>query len=181
MVTWLLYVAVYTPLKSKTTLNTFIGAIPGALPAIMGWTATGRPLNMEAGVLFLIVFLWQFPHFMAIAWLYRADYAQAGLKMLPSVDPTGRLAPMTAVLHSLVLLPVSLAPAALAGPMAGPSYFAAAAVLGLAYFGFSLAFCIHTSTATARGLLKVSLVYLPSLLVFLVLDLTPTLIPLVSN
>ena len=92
LLTWTLYVCVYTPLKSRTTLNTAVGAIPGALPAVMGWTAMGRPLSADACVLFLIVFLWQFPHFMAIAWLYRRQYADAGLKMLPAVDARSAVA-----------------------------------------------------------------------------------------
>lgn len=173
ILTWVLYVWIYTPLKTRTTLNTVVGAVPGALPVVMGWTATGGELNSGAGVLFLIVFLWQFPHFMAIAWIYRQDYADAGMRMLPSVDPSGRLAPITAVLHALTLIPVSLAPAAASCHLAGLAYFYGALVLGLGYLAFSVMFLVRTNEANARGLLRASLVYLPALFLFLLLDLLP--------
>ena len=139
----------------------------------MGWAAVGGPLDLHAATLFLIVYLWQFPHFMAIAWIYRHDYAQAGMKMLPSVDTSGRLAPLTAVLHALTLIPVSLAPATASCYVAGFPYFAGALVLGLGYLAYSVRFLVNTNEASARGLLRASLVYLPALFLFLLLDLLP--------
>jgi protoheme IX farnesyltransferase len=173
LLTWALYVWVYTPLKTRTTLNTVVGAVPGALPVVMGFTAMGGEFTFEAVILFLIVFLWQFPHFMAIAWIYRHEYAEAGLRMLPSVDRSGRLAPLTAVLHALTLIPVSLAPASVSCHLAGLSYFAGALVLGLGYLAFAIVFLVRSNDANARGLLRASLVYLPALFLLLLLDLLP--------
>ncbi len=110
LLTWLLYVVIYTPLKRRTPANTAVGAVAGALPVLMGWTAVGAPLDLRAWSLFLIVFLWQFPHFMAIAWIYRRDYAGAGLKMLSTVDPSGYRAGAQAIIAALVLVPVSIVP-----------------------------------------------------------------------
>ncbi len=170
--TWLLYVAVYTPLKRVTPLNTVVGAVAGALPTLIGWAAVGGSFawnttsGLMAGTLFLIVYLWQFPHFMAIAWIYRRQYAAAGLKMLTAVDPSGCRAGMQAVIAALALLPVSLAPIT---QHAGPGYLVAAGLLGLAYFVFSCLFCLRRDDSSARWLLRASLVYLPSLLVMFVL------------
>ena len=171
LLTWLLYTCVYTPMKTQTSLNTVVGAVPGAMPAVMGWTAAGRALDIEAATLFGIVFLWQFPHFLAIAYLYRKQYAAAGLRMLPSVDRTGRLAPAAAVLYALALLPVSLIPAVEC--LAGRSYFAGALALGIGYLVASMLFFARTGEGTARGLLRTSLVYLPALLILLMWDLLP--------
>ena len=110
LLTWAMYVVVYTPLKRRTPANTAVGAVAGALPVLMGWTAVGAPLDLRAWSLFLIVFLWQFPHFMAIAWIYRRDYDGAGLKMLSTVDPSGMRAGVQAIMAALVLVPVSLVP-----------------------------------------------------------------------
>ncbi|HEX4000775.1 MAG TPA: heme o synthase [Pirellulales bacterium] len=166
--TWILYVVVYTPLKSRTPLNTVVGAVAGALPTLMGWTAVGGSLSfslggggVKAATLFLIVYLWQFPHFMAIAWMYRHEYAEAGLKMLTVVDPSGWRAGMQAVASALALVPVSLAPIL---QHAGPVYFCAASVLGLIYLAAAAAFCYRRDERSARSLLRVSLVYLPALL-----------------
>ena len=112
--TWLLYVGVYTPLKTRTWLNTVVGAVPGALPVLIGWTGVGAEVNTRCICLFLLVFLWQFPHFMAIAWLYRQQYGAAGMQMLTVVDPTGRRAGVQAVVAAFSVLMVSLVPAALA-------------------------------------------------------------------
>ena len=120
--TLLLYVLVYTPLKPWTTLNTAIGAIPGALPPVIGWAAATGTLGIEALALFLIVFLWQFPHFLAIAWIYREDYARGGLKMLPDVDPHGALTARQATVYALALIPAGLLPAIVG--LAGSLYFA---------------------------------------------------------
>ncbi len=113
LITWFIYVWIYTPLKSITSANTAVGAVAGALPVLMGWAAVGSELGLKAFTLFLIVFLWQFPHFMAIAWIYRHQYAAAGLQMLPVVDPSGRRAGAQAVVSALALVPVSLIPAVL--------------------------------------------------------------------
>ncbi len=167
LATWLLYVWVYTPLKSRTTANTTIGAVAGALPVLMGVAATGAPLGLEAATLFLIVYLWQFPHFMAIAWLYRRDYAAAGLQMLTVVDPTGRRAGVQAVLAALALLPVSLLPSAM--HLGGAVYLVGALGLGLAQFFIALRFAQRLDESSARSLLRASLVYLPGLWFLLML------------
>jgi heme o synthase len=161
LATWVLYVWVYTPLKSRTTANTAIGAVAGALPVLMGFTAAGAPLGLEAATLFLIVYLWQFPHFMAIAWLYRRDYSAAGLRMLTVVDPTGRRAGVQALLAALALLPISLLPAAL--QLAGVAYLLGALLLGVGQLTIAAAFLRRLDEASARLLLRVSLVYLPGL------------------
>jgi heme o synthase len=126
---WLTYVGIYTPLKSRSLTSTPVGAVAGALPILLGWTAVGGRLNFSAATLFLIVFLWQFPHVMAIAWIYRRQYAAAGIKKLPIVDPTGRLAGALAVVTALVLVPVSLLPTMIG--FAGPMYFIWALALRL--------------------------------------------------
>ena len=163
--TWLLYVAVYTPLKSRSPSNTAVGAVAGAMPILMGWTAVGGQLNLSAATLFLIVFLWQFPHFMAIAWIYRRQYAAAGLKMLPVVDPSGLRVGGQAVIAALALVPVSLLPAMIS--FAGPMYFVWALVLSVGQLLCAFAFLLRMNEHTARILLRASLVYLPSLLLWL--------------
>jgi protoheme IX farnesyltransferase len=169
LLTWAVYVLAYTPLKTRSTINTVIGAVAGALPVLIGWTATGESLDRRAIALALVLFLWQFPHFMAIAWLYREDYARAGHKMLTTVEPTGRLAGWQAVLAALVLVPVSVVPV-LAAPSLGGVLFAAGAImLGLAQLAFAAAFWHQASETTARLLLRASLVYLPTLLLTLML------------
>ena len=165
--TWALYVCIYTPLKSRSHANTMVGAVAGAMPILMGWAAAGRALDLGAATLFLIVFLWQFPHFMAIAWIYRRQYAAAGLQMLPVVDPSGLRAGGQAVLAALALLPVSLLPSMVS--FAGSTYFAWALLLGAAQLACAAAFLFRLSDASARVLLRASLVYLPSLLVWLML------------
>jgi protoheme IX farnesyltransferase len=170
-ISWLLYVAVYTPLKPRTSLNTVIGAVPGALPIVMGWTAVGGPFTIDALILFGIVFLWQFPHFMAIAWLCRDDYRTAGLQMISINDPQGKSTGIVAVLTSIKLLAVSLLPT-LTG-LAGFWYFAAALVLGLVMLAYSVKFMRSPTDLQARHLLRASLLYLPLVLLALVLDLTP--------
>lgn len=164
-VTWLIYVCVYTPLKSRSPSNTAVGAVAGAMPILMGWTAVGGQLNLSAATLFLIVFLWQFPHFMAIAWIYRRQYAAAGLKMLPVVDPSGLRAGGQAVIAALALVPVSLLPAVIS--FAGPTYFVWALTLGVGQLLCALGFLFRMNDHTARILLRASLVYLPSLLLWL--------------
>jgi protoheme IX farnesyltransferase len=174
--TWLLYVGLYTPLKAKTAANTAVGAVAGALPVLIGWAAvgasfsfTGGPLpdGMYVAALFLIVYLWQFPHFMAIAWIYRRQYAAAGFQMLTVVDPTGRRAGAQAVLGALALVPISLLPAL---QMPSRVYLAGAISLGIAYLVAAALFCWRRDQRSARFLLQTSLVYLPALLVLLVLS-----------
>jgi protoheme IX farnesyltransferase len=167
IVTWALYVWVYTPLKRQTTANTTIGAVAGAMPVLMGFAAAGAPLGLEAATLFLIVYLWQFPHFMAIAWLYRRDYEHAGLRMLTVVDPTGRRAGAQALLSALALLPVSVLPVAL--ELGGSVYFAGALLLGVAQLAIAGRFLRRLDEASARDLLRASLVYLPVLWFLLML------------
>lgn len=168
LATWGSYLFLYTPLKTRTSLNTLMGAIPGALPPVIGWSAASNTLDPGAGVLFAILFLWQVPHFLAIAWIYREDYAQGGLHMLPVVDPDGRLTGRQAVAHSLGLLLVSLTPT-LAG-MAGTLYLAGAVLLGLALIAVSVRAAVERSIPAARRLFLASLVYLPALLCLLVFD-----------
>jgi protoheme IX farnesyltransferase len=165
-VTWATYVWVYTPLKSRTWLNTVVGAVAGALPVLMGAAAMGQ-IDLGALTLFLIVYLWQFPHFMAIAWIYRREYAAAGLKMLSVIDPSGRRAGLQAVSASLALLPVSLLPVAM--HQVPLTYGLAALVLGGMQAIVAGAFFQRLDERTARRLLRASLVYLPGVLVLFVL------------
>lgn len=170
-VTFVLYAFVYTYLKPVTTLNTAVGAVPGALPPVIGWAAATGQLGIEAWALFLIVFLWQFPHFLAIAWIYREDYARGGYRMLPSVDPLGVLTARQAVGHALVLVPVGLLPVAIG--LAGPVYFVGALALGLYYLAGAVRFWQDISDAKARRLLGASFLYLPAILLLLLLNPLP--------
>jgi protoheme IX farnesyltransferase len=162
------YVFVYTPLKRVTWLNTAVGAIPGGLPPLMGWTATRGELNTEGWVLFGILALWQVPHFMAIAWMYRDEYAKAGFKMLPTLDPQGHRTGRQAVLHAWGLLVVSLLPFLL--KLAGPVYFGGALVLGVAFLFCAIQFSRQLTLSRARQLFFASILYLPLLLGLMVLD-----------
>jgi protoheme IX farnesyltransferase len=166
--TFVSYVWLYTPLKRVTPLNTLVGAVPGALPPVIGWTALRGSLGAEAVVVFLILFLWQLPHFLAIAWIYRTDYARAGLRMLPVVDPTGISTGRNMVGFCLALIVISFAPLVVA--QAGPVYLAGAAVLGGVFLGSTLRFVRDRSVAQARRVLRTSLLYLPLLLALLLLD-----------
>ena len=163
--TFVLYAFVYTPLKRVSTLNTLVGAVPGALPPVIGWAAVRGTLTPEAGILFAILFLWQVPHFLAIAWIYRDEYARAGLCMLPVVDPTGKITGRQMVLYCLALVLVSLLPA-LVGH-AGPVYFAGAVLLGLVFLRATLGFLTDVGNRRARRVLRASLLYLPLLLALL--------------
>jgi heme o synthase len=169
--TFVLYVFVYTPLKPWTTLNTVIGAIPGALPPVIGWGAATGQVGVEAWALFLIVFLWQFPHFLAIAWIHRDDYRRAGFQMLTGRDSRGSLTGCQAVSYALVLVPVGLLPATVG--LAGPVYFAGALALGLLYVGAAVRFWLDVSDLRARRLLRASFLYLPAILVLLLLNPMP--------
>lgn len=166
--TVVLYVGAYTPLKRYTSLCTAIGAIPGALPPVLGWVAAGGSLNEAALALFAILFVWQFPHFLAIAWLYREEYTAAGLRMLPAGIPLPRVTGLLATGYALGLLPVSWLP--VYWGLAGQAYGLVAVVLGLLYIGAAMAFAWNETRTTARRLLLVSLVYLPVLLGMLTFD-----------
>jgi protoheme IX farnesyltransferase len=162
------YVVVYTPLKRRTSLATLVGGVPGALPAVIGWVAATGTLDLPALVLFGIVFLWQMPHFLAIAWLYRHDYAAASIPLLPVVEPTGRRTGRQALLYSAALWPVSLMPS-LVG-LSGDAYIIIATVLGFVLIALSARFARDRSTAAARRLFLFSITYLPLLLGALVAD-----------
>jgi heme o synthase len=159
---WVTYVAIYTPLKTRTPTNTTVGAVAGAIPILMGWTATGTPLNMTALSLAGVLFLWQFPHFMAIAWLHRADYALAGHRMLSVVDPSGIHAGVQAIAGAALLIPVSLIPAV--QPTSGSPlvYSLWAIALGGAQLALAVWFALDRSERSARLLLRATLLFLPA-------------------
>jgi protoheme IX farnesyltransferase len=164
----LCYLFVYTPLKRVTWLNTIAGAIPGALPPLIGWTAARGEMSREGLTLFAIQACWQLPHFMAIAWIYRDEYARAGFKMLPVIDPQGRRTSRQALGYTLALLLVSVCPYLF--HLAGPIYLVSALVLGLLFVWFAFQFIRDSSVARARQLFYASLLYLPLLLAVMVLD-----------
>ena len=168
LLTWCLYVLVYTPLKTRTTANTAIGAVAGALPVFIGWSAAGGEIDVRGAALFLILLLWQFPHFMAIAWLYRHDYARGGYLMLPVVDPSGRRAGVQAVLAAAALVPIAALPVLNAPTWLAAVYLVAVTVLGLLQLAVAFWFLLSTSDRSARCLLRMSLVYMPLLLVLLI-------------
>jgi len=168
------YVAVYTPLKRVTTLATFIGAFPGAMGPLLGWVAARGRMEWPAVALFAILFVWQFPHFMAIAWMYRDEYAKAGIRMLPVVQPDGWSTVIEALFYAVLMIPVSLAPWRLG--ITGTTYAALATLFGLFYLGYTIRFAgiLRTrdeavSRMLARDLLKVSVIYLPVLMTTLML------------
>ncbi|HEY1896972.1 MAG TPA: heme o synthase [Terracidiphilus sp.] len=168
------YVAIYTPLKRVTTLATFIGAFPGAMGPMLGWTAARDRIEWPAVALFAILFVWQFPHFMAISWLYREDYARAGIRMLPVVQPDGWSTVIEALFYAVLMIPVSLAPWLLG--MTGMTYAVLAGALGLFYLAYTIRFArilratsADLSRSLARDLLKVSVIYLPLLMSTLML------------
>jgi protoheme IX farnesyltransferase len=167
-VTLLTYLFVYTPLKRVTWLNTIVGAVPGALPPLIGWTAAQGNSGGHGWTLFCILALWQIPHFFAIAWMYRDDYGRAGFVMLPSVDPTGRQTGMQAVAFTWLLLAASLLPWLLG--LTGPIYFGGALILGLFFAGRAHQFCWERSDRRARGLFYASILYLPLLLGLMLAD-----------
>lgn len=166
------YLFLYTPLKRKTSLCTVVGAIPGALPPVTGWVAARGEVALEAWVLFAVLFLWQIPHSLAIAWLYREDYARGGIRVLPVVEPDGRSTSLQVVNNCLALLAVGLLPTVIG--LAGPVYFFAAVALGGAFLGWGISLAISRSVVAARRLLLASLVYLPVLLTLMALDKVPS-------
>lgn len=166
--TLLSYLFLYTPLKRKTPLCTLIGAFSGAAPPLIGWAAARGRLDAAAWALYVMVFLWQFPHFMAIAWMYRDDYSRAGYRVLPAQARRDRFVTWQSFLCSLALFPVALLASITVG--SGVVYLAGAAVLSLCFLYFSGRFAFHTSNATARQLLASSIFYLPLLFGLLMLD-----------
>jgi len=167
-VTHLSYLLAYTPLKTRTSLSTLVGAVPGALPPVIGWSAATGDVSLPALILFGIVFFWQMPHFLAIAWMYRDDYANAGIPLLPVTEPDGRRTGQQALLYAAALWPVSIMPAVVG--LADVPYSVIATVLGLAFIALSGAFARERSLITARRLFFGSILYLPLLLGALVAD-----------
>ena len=170
-VTLLTYTVFYTPLKKRTSLATVVGGIPGALPPMIGWAAVRDNLSIEAWILFGVVFLWQMPHFLAIAWMYREDYKRAGFPLLPVVEPDGGSTGRQAVIYAAALLPVSLAPTA-AG-MAGNAYLAGAAVMGIGFLALAARFAWFRTAVDARRLFFGSILYLPLLWTLMVVNRVP--------
>jgi protoheme IX farnesyltransferase len=178
LLTAISYVAIYTPLKRVTTVNTFIGAFPGALPPLIGWTAVRGIIEWPAVALFAILFVWQFPHFMAIGWMYREDYARAGIRLTPTLTNTSYAAWSTviqALFYAVIMIPVTLWTVSLG--IAGYPYAIAASVLGLGYLWYTIRFAqivrdpsSAVSHQRARDLLRASVIYLPLLLAAMMLD-----------
>jgi heme o synthase len=162
------YLGLYTPLKTRTTLATAVGAIPGALPPLIGWAAARGSLSEGGWILFAILFVWQFPHFMAIAWMYREDYARAGIRMLPVVDPTGDVTFRVILSMSAVLVPVSLLPAVMG--MAGIRYFFGALVLGMLLLQVSLWANRSRTNVRAKWLMHATVAHIPLLLGWMIFD-----------
>lgn len=168
--TLVVYAHVYTPMKRVTSFSTVVGAVPGALPPVIGWAAARNALDAPAWALFLIVFLWQLPHFLAIAWLYREDYGRARLPMLPVVDPDGASTARQSLLYAAALVPVSILPSALG--LAGPLYAASALALGLVFLGVGVKFALSRTKPNARLLFTMSLIYLPGIWIVMMIDRT---------
>ncbi|MDQ5845769.1 MAG: heme o synthase [Acidobacteriota bacterium] len=162
------YLFAYTPLKTRTTLSTMVGAFPGAVPPLIGWAAARGEIGIEAWVLFAILFLWQFPHFLAIAWMYREDYGRANILMLPVVEPDGRVTAQQIIVYTVLLIPVSLLPTVLG--LSGKIYLCGAIVLGLLFLYSSVRAALSKSRQEARRLLLASVIYLPLLFILMVLD-----------
>ncbi len=165
------YLFLYTPLKKRTTLCTMIGAFPGAIPPLIGWAAARGEINLAAGILYLILFLWQFPHFLAIAWMYRDDYARGGITMLPVVEPGGESTGRQIVIYSAALIPVSLVPTLLG--VTGTLYLIGALISGLIFLRFGAQAAMVKSTMQARRLLQASVVYLPLVYALMMIDKKP--------
>ena len=162
------YLFLYTPMKQRSWWSTTIGAVPGAMPPVIGFAAAAGTLTSESWVLFAILFLWQFPHFYSIAWMYKDDYARAGIRMLPVVEPDCRSTARQIVLYGIVLIPVSLVPGILG--MTGRIYFAGALILGLVYLYSGVRVAFERSLVRARGVLLTSVLYLPLIYSLMLLD-----------
>jgi protoheme IX farnesyltransferase len=167
-VTVVFYALIYTPLKRRTSFATVVGAVPGALPPLIGWAAARGSLDAAAWTLFAVQFLWQLPHFLAIAWLYRDDYGRAGFPMLPVIEPDGRSTARQAVAYAAALVPASLATTALG--VTGTTYFATAAALGVLFLGITMWFGWRRTGAAARALFVASILYLPVLWILMIAD-----------
>jgi protoheme IX farnesyltransferase len=165
------YLLLYTPLKKRTPLCTLVGAFPGAMPPLIGWAAVRNSLSPDALALYVILFLWQFPHLLAIGWMYREDYARAGLQMLPRNDAEGRATMRQIVGYSLVLLPASLAPVFLG--QVGKAYLVGALVLGFAFLHYGMRLAVNRSNSFARRLVLASVVYLPLVFALMMVDKAP--------
>ena len=168
VLTLVAYLFAYTPLKTRTSLATVIGAFPGAMPPFIGWVAASGRITVEAWILFAILFLWQFPHFLAIAWMYRDDYARAGIKMLPVIEPDGRITGQQMISYTALLVPVSLMPTMV--HLAGAVYFYGALTLGLGFLYYGARAALNRTTWQARRLLLASVLYLPALFALMVLN-----------
>jgi len=168
LVTLLSYVVIYTPLKRRSSFGTVIGAIPGALPPVIGWAAARGALTTEAWILFGIVFLWQLPHFLAIAWMYREDYARAGYPMLPVIEPDGHSTARQALVYATALLPLSLAPTLLG--LTGNVYFGGALLLGVAFIYLTYRFVRTRAVRDARTVFFGSIIYLPLVWILMIAD-----------
>jgi protoheme IX farnesyltransferase len=166
--TLLSYLLIYTPLKRKTPFCTLVGALPGAMPPLIGWAAATSRLSYEAWVLYIILFLWQFPHFMAIAWMYRDDYDRAGYVVLPHGESRFRIVAQQTMVPLLALFPISLAP--IPAGHAGILYAVGAILLTLYFFHRGTQFVLHRTNTSARRLLVASIIYLPSLFVLIILQ-----------
>ena len=162
------YVLLYTPLKTRTTLSTAIGALPGAMPPLMGWTASANEISLGAWSLFALLFVWQFPHFLAIAWMYKEQYRQAGIKMLPVVEKEGKVTAQQIVIFTIILFPISLAPFFIG--FSGLFYLAGASILGIWFLIASIQTARAKSIAKARKLLLVSVLYLPLVFALMVFN-----------
>jgi protoheme IX farnesyltransferase len=165
------YLLLYTPMKRRSSLCILVGAVPGALPPVIGWVAATGSLEVDAGVLFAIMFLWQVPHTLAIGRLYRDDYAKAGIRFLPVIEPDGASTSRQVISHCAALLAVSLLPTLLG--LAGPVYFVAAFLLGVGFLVSGVRLAMESTQARARALLFASLIYLPALLLVMALDRVP--------
>ena len=162
------YLFLYTPMKQRTWWSTTVGAIPGAMPPMIGYAAAAGAITRESWVLFAILFLWQFPHFYSIAWMYKEDYARAGIKMLPVVDPDCRSTARQIVLYGIALIPVSLVPGMLG--MTGRIYFIGALILGLVYLYSGVRVALERTLLRARAVLLTSVLYLPLIYGLMLLD-----------
>ncbi len=164
------YLLVYTPSKRVTWWSTLIGAVPGAMPPVLGWAAVRGDLGMGAGILFAIMFLWQIPHFLSIAWMYRSDYDRAGFPVLPVCDPSGGRTARHITSHCVALLFVSLAPTWMG--LTGQIYFVGALIIGIAFLAFGIATAVYKTQLSAKRLLLASIVYHPILLALIMIDST---------
>ena len=170
LATTALYLGAYTPLKKITPLATFIGAFPGAIPPLIGWAAARGSLSLGAWILFGILFFWQFPHFLAIAWMYREDYARAGIKMLPVVDPSGDSTYRQIIVTAAILLPISLLPSVIG--ITGIGYFFGATVLGMALLQVCIWAERSRTNIRAKWLMHATVIHIPLLLGLMILDRT---------